>query len=105
MWIGTESGMARYDGHSWQRFTMKDGLGLPSVNVIFQDKEGVLWFGSASLSRGGVTRYDGKTWHTFTTQDGLAGWEVLDILQDVDGVFWLATENGVSRIESIDLAP
>lgn len=41
-----------------QTYTVADGLVAPVVPVIFQDSQGILWFGS---NRGGVTRFDGNT--------------------------------------------
>jgi ligand-binding sensor domain-containing protein len=38
-----------------------------------------------------------------TPREGLAGWEVMAILEDSDGVLWLGSDNGVSRVESVDL--
>ena len=48
---------------------------------------------------------DSEDWRLITPWEGMAGWEGLEVMQDVDGVFWAATENGVSRIESIDASP
>jgi ligand-binding sensor domain-containing protein len=69
------------------------------VRSAFQDKEGRLWFGS---KYDGIIVIDDDGWGILTPQEGLAGWEVKEMIQDSNNVLWLGTEDGVSRIESID---
>lgn len=53
LWFGSEyDGLARYDGHSWRRFTQADGLAADEIKVILQDIDGDLWLGTTD----GVTR-------------------------------------------------
>ena len=65
LWFGTGSagpdpslppdgGISRYDGETWTTYTIEDGLANDFVNVILEDSEGDLWFGTGG---GGVTRY------------------------------------------------
>jgi len=95
LWFGTDLGVSRYDGTSWQTFTTNDGLADNRVPAILQDRKGDLWFGTW----GGVSRYDGASWQTFTTNDGLAGNHVDCILQDRDGNLWFGTRAGLSRYD------
>ena len=102
MWFGTRDGLTRYDGESFQTFTIQDGLVDDTVSVIFQDQQGMLWFGtgSSSLPGRGVSRYNENEFQTFTTADGLAGNTVKDILEDEMGRLWFATDyDGVSRYD------
>jgi ligand-binding sensor domain-containing protein len=130
----TKGGLSRYDGESWQTYTVKEGLAHNSVNDIIQDRSGALWIATGFGGAGGANKLENGQWTTLTKKDGLdgnlwfgseydgvavnvsgdwkvltpqvglAGWEVLEIVQDSDGVIWIATENGVSRIESVDFA-
>ena len=63
LWFGTGSagpdpslppdgGISRYDGETWTTYTIEDGLANDFVNVILEDSEGDLWFGTGG---GGVT--------------------------------------------------
>ena len=66
LWFGTYGGgVSRYDGASWQTFTIEDGLADTYVMCILQDRDGNLWFGTDG---GGVSRYDGTSWQTFTAK-------------------------------------
>ncbi len=51
IWIGTDNGLNKYDGHQFTLFNTdvpKDGfLSNGSINVIYQDKNGLLWIGTS----------------------------------------------------------
>jgi ligand-binding sensor domain-containing protein len=71
------------------------------VRSIFQDRDGVMWFGS---EYDGLARYDGRHWTVFTKADGLAASEIKTMLEDVDGNLWLGTSDGVIRLSTEALA-
>jgi ligand-binding sensor domain-containing protein len=48
------SGVYYYDGKSFQNFTTKDGLAGDVVTNIYEDKTGIIWFGTGN----GASRYD-----------------------------------------------
>ena len=96
LWIGTDGGLSRYDGHELTTFTTEDGLSDNKILGIFQDREGYLWV----PTRGGLSRYEGSCISSFTQVDGLAGaGDVYSILQDEDGDMWFATYSGVTRYD------
>ena len=82
-----------------QNLEIPDGLPSPHIYVIYQDRKGYLWFGTAE----GVSRYDGQTFITFTKEDDLAGNYVFSILEDRKGNLWFGTEGGVSRYDGEQL--
>jgi ligand-binding sensor domain-containing protein len=43
LWIGTESGLCRYDGNRFKTYTVHDGLPGNEVLGIFQDTRGRIW--------------------------------------------------------------
>lgn len=44
IWVGTENGLSRFDGHRFQMFTVeKDSLAFRKVHHILEDAEGWLW--------------------------------------------------------------
>lgn len=92
-WFGTYgSGIFYYDGKSFQNFTTKEGLAHNSVMPIYEDKDGIIWFGTG----GGVSRYDGKSFRNFTTSDGLTNNDVHAIVQDKTGRIWFGTRGDIT---------
>ena len=81
---------------TWKHYTYLDGLGSNNVQLIYQDRDGFLWFGTRN---GGVSRYDGEAFVNFTTDDGLAHNTVLSIYQDREGFLWFGTDNGISQYD------
>lgn len=66
--------------------------GLPSLKVTqtAQDKNGYIWFGTAS----GLCRYDGQNYSNFLVKDGLPSNIVEVILADGDNL-WVGTDQGL----------
>lgn len=48
IWLGTNHGAVRYDGHSFQTYTTRDGLVDNTIIDIVEDYQGRLWFLSLS---------------------------------------------------------
>jgi PAS domain S-box-containing protein len=96
MWIGSEDGLMRFDGHRYQLFTHDPSdpttLGHNNITTIAQDPKGRIWVGSKG---GGVSRLDPWT-EKFTRyrsalnqQGGPGGMEVISLLIDTRGRIWL----------------
>ena len=88
-------GGAGYRQGHWLTFDIPDGLPSSHIQVIHQDREGNLWFGTPN----GVSRYDGEYFTNFTENDGLADNDVLEIYEDTNGYLWFGTGGGVSRFD------
>lgn len=108
IWAGTETGVATYDGTQWDVVGAEDWPGAIPVTMIFEDGQGVLWFGSDSANEVGLTVYDGVSWGTFSVSDGLVHNTVTDILETHDGTLWVAAglgdRGGVTRMVGDDIA-
>jgi ligand-binding sensor domain-containing protein len=88
LWFATtDSGVYHYDGKSFQHFTTREGLANNAVMSIYEDKTGIIWFGTG----GGVSRYDGKSFRNFTKKDGLPNNAITTILEDKTGKLWIGT--------------
>jgi len=93
LWLGTEEGLARFDGVS---FTVFDRTNTSEIknNIIlglYADKEGSLWIGTYG---GGLTRLKDEKFSSFTTKDGLSNDIVRAFYEDKEGILWIATDGG-----------
>lgn len=93
IWIGTEEGLARFDG---VRFTVFDKQNTPQfksnyIRSLWADRLGALWIGTAE---GLVRLADGK-FTLFTTNEGLPSNTIQAIYGDRSGNTWVATTTGL----------
>ena len=69
IWIGTQSGLVRYDGKNFFVFDESTGLVANEVMSIAEDGFGNLWLGTYGK---GVVKYNGKSFTNYNTSNGLA---------------------------------
>ena len=91
MWVGTQSGLARWSNGQCTWFTRNEGLKLPDVRAITEAADGAIWFG---MSGGGLGRLQDGRLTQFRRQDGLANDFVWSLLAGKDGVLWVGTFGG-----------
>ncbi len=79
--------------------SVENGLSQQTVNAIFQDTDGYMWFGT----RNGLNRYDGYDFKVFRKnyydEHSLCGNEILCITQDSAKDIWIGTIEGINRID------
>ena len=57
MWFTTlKEGVFKYDGQTFTNLSEKNGLCSNMVNAVIEDKNGIMWFGTAK----GLCSYDGE---------------------------------------------
>ena len=88
LWVGTSSGLVRYENGKCASFTRKDGLEMPDVRAIVEDAAGVMWFG---MSGGGLGRLENGKLKQLRRQDGLPSDFVWSLLAEEDGTLWAGT--------------
>lgn len=88
---------------NFKRINIEDGLSQASVESIFQDNYGYMWFGTED----GLNRYDGHNFDVFKYEgskknniNGIISNIVSDVLQDKDGDLLIATSKGLSKIDN-----
>ncbi len=92
VWLGTEAGLVRFDGVSFQVFDRNSNPALPGSDIrcLLESPDGALWIGTS----GGLARWKDGTMSTFTTQDGLPGNGILSLGSGKNGKLWLWTDQG-----------
>ena len=101
IWIGTPLGVNWFDGAVWNPVDSAEvGQLNQGVQVIYEDRTGVLWFGlsqSSRLQNGNlISRFDNVGWEIFSVNDGLPNGDVQTILEDHLGNLWVGTTAGVA---------
>ena len=100
MWVGTMSGVSKYNGLSFENFNKKDGLAENRVTSSCLDKDGNIWMGHWS---GGISKYDAAKKHFEEVIPGKIESKktINSIFQDKKGVIWFGTEGaGVFKMEN-----
>jgi signal transduction histidine kinase/ligand-binding sensor domain-containing protein len=74
LWIGTQYGLARFNGYEFRNFYSQDGLSSPLVSSLKVDSKGNIWIGTSR----GFCQYDGNKFINYE----LAGAKFTDV-QDI----------------------
>ncbi|HYG17930.1 MAG TPA: two-component regulator propeller domain-containing protein [Ohtaekwangia sp.] len=105
LWIGTWSGLIRYDGYSTQIFHSDDGpdqIRSNKITAIHEDRSGLLWIGT---HMGGLFRYDKNTnkfvhfEHRPADKASLSNNNIWSIKEDRRGNLWVGTEYGLNVLK------
>ena len=107
LWIGTWSGLFRYDGYNLVSYQQsnRDEHQLKSnkITSIFEDSKGNLWIGSRNS---GFYKYDYANDH-FTqykhepnNPKSLSNDNVWCVFEDKQGYIWVGTEKGLNRFDA-----
>ena len=93
LWLGTQSGVVRFDGVRAVPLPLPPGQQLPSaaVGALLTAQDGTLWIGTLN---GLVSWKNGR----LTEYPALAGRTVLALLQDRDGIVWAGGFGGPTGI-------
>jgi signal transduction histidine kinase/ligand-binding sensor domain-containing protein/CheY-like chemotaxis protein/HPt (histidine-containing phosphotransfer) domain-containing protein len=96
LWVGTQEGLARFDG---VRFTVFDSSNEPAIpdkriSVLFVDQAGRLWIGT----RSGIAVLENGHFTPYSRVAALTHAYVRAIKAGTDGRFWVGTENGLYEI-------
>lgn len=93
MWLGTESGLARFDG---LRFTVYDKGSTPGltgnfITCLLVGQDGVLWIGTHD---GGLTRFEHGRFMPFRAGGSLGSESILSLYEDAGHRIWVGTDGG-----------
>ncbi len=90
-WIGTASGLLRYDNGSLEWFGQTNDFNVLDVRAIAQETNGTIWFGTLG---GGLGRLQNGVVKHFGKSDGLANDYVQCLHLDAEGALWIGTYGG-----------
>ncbi len=96
LWVGTYSGLYRYDGVKFEEMKLHDSI--RNVKELYVDSKGDMWIGT---NDSGVVCYDFET-HMGTlydTENGMPSDSVRHICEDNRGNIYIATDRELARID------
>jgi serine phosphatase RsbU (regulator of sigma subunit)/ligand-binding sensor domain-containing protein len=99
MWMGTQSGLVRFDGHA---FTVFDAHNVPAlaagetIRGLSVAPDGSLWL---ATDGSGLLHYERGAFSQYTSRDGLSSDHVNAVAVDHRGVVWTGTSAGLDAVE------
>ncbi len=108
LWIGTENGLNRYDGHSFKLYLYdphdENSITDNDIWMMHIDKAGTLWVGTSQ----GLNRYDRikdhfiRYKHSANDTTSLSNNQIWDLSSDRHNTLYIATSNGFNIFNSQD---
>jgi len=96
LWLGTDEGLARFDGYEFVVFN-KANADLPanSITALAATGDGSLWIGTSN----GLAQYRDRRFRTFTVNQGLPDNAITGLYSDREGALWLVAGLYLSRYQ------
>jgi ligand-binding sensor domain-containing protein len=98
LWAGWKTGLAMFDGSSWQKTEQFDGLNVTTVTV---EGIGNIIAGIKGES-GGIAKLSNNEWEFYTLSNSeIPSGNINSIVSDHDQILWIATaDTGIIRLKN-----
>ncbi len=98
LWVGTESGLARFDGVRFTVYNRRNTKALPADYIarLLGARDGSLWIGTDS----GLVHQKNGVWTTYTDRGGLSSNDIRALFEAGDGSLWVGTARGLDRLQN-----
>ncbi len=99
LWIGTPSGLARFDGVRFTIFTKQNTPVLKNDDILalYEDSNKILWIGTDG---GGLYSYQNGLWQKYSRKNGISNDHIRSITADWYGNLWIGTDYGLNCLNN-----
>jgi signal transduction histidine kinase/ligand-binding sensor domain-containing protein len=95
LWVASRGkGLYRIHGDVVDHYGRTDGLSSDAVNLLFEDREGILWAATSN----GIDSFRDPRVTTFSSSEGLGKDAAVGVLASRDGSIWIANDGSLDRI-------
>ena len=94
LWIGSYSGLIRYDGSTFERIDSTSGIS--SVRCLYVDSQDRLWIGTNDA---GVFLMSNGNFRNWNKTNGLKSVSIRAVVEGEDGIIYLGSTTGVAMID------
>ena len=92
LWVGSDEGLARFDGLRFVPLGAREGLESGPITALLGDSRGALWIGSAE---NGLSCWQSNRLTRITTREGLPTNSITALAEDAAGRIWVGTQAGL----------
>jgi ligand-binding sensor domain-containing protein len=98
LWLGTSTGLVRFDGVRFEHYGAPRFSDLPSsdISALMATPDGGLWIGYRT---GGASFLKGEQVLNYGEREGLPSAQIFAFALAPDGFAWVATSRGLERLE------
>jgi ligand-binding sensor domain-containing protein len=101
IWLSSKNGITLINKNEVSLFKASNGLPNENIEVIYEDKEGNIWFGTDGS---GAFRYTSDEFVTYNISTGLNSNYVMSIVQDSLNKYWFSTYgNGINTLNEKEI--
>ena len=96
-WLNSKNGVTLIKGQKAIRFYEQTGLPINDINIVFEDRERNIWFGTGGK---GLLKFTGDVFTHFNEKSNLPSDLVISLLKDKNDKLWLSTyDKGICTID------
>jgi len=99
IWIGTQEGLARFNGHKFEVFNVNNNscLSTNTINSLAVDDQGTLWIGN---SGGGLVSLKDGVFKLHHPDHEICKHFLRVLMPASDGSLWIGTDHGLWRLQN-----
>lgn len=90
IWLGTETGLSKFNGIGFDNYTELSGLAPNGVYSLFEDMDGNIWMGHLN---GGISFYDGEKFREIKIDSLTISGDITSFQQLSKDTFWITTSS------------